>query len=193
MGRPAMSGATPPDAERAAVIADGLRRREQRQDPASMRGLDLIDIEVVDVLTYEAHGRGEPDALMRVGEPVERGGTGAGASPLSHFLTGVGACLMNQVVRVAISEAYPLTVLGTSVRGEFRREAGGAFERIACRLRADGTLTADVARHLVERAEKLCYIHRTLVHAVEMTTILVLNGEEIVRRTDGPDREVRVT
>jgi uncharacterized OsmC-like protein len=45
---------------------------------------------------------------MSVGEPVERGGSGEGTGPLSHFLTGAGSCLLNQFVRIAIAEGYDL-------------------------------------------------------------------------------------
>lgn len=173
-------------AQRAETIAEGLRWREGHRDSSNMRGLDRIEITVVDGLSYEAHGPGGPPGEMRIGEPIERGGSGVGSSPLSHFLTGAGSCLLNQFVRIGIAERYPLIFLGALVRGEFRREAGGAFERITCTVRAEGSVSADVARHLVERAERLCYVHRTLVRAVEMTTVLIIDGNEAVRRVEGP-------
>lgn len=173
--------------DRIALITDGVRRREEHRDRSAMRGLDRIEIEVIKGLSYDARSRSEPHGPMRIGEPVDRGGDGIGASPLSHFLTGAGACLLNQFVRVSIAEGYPLTFLGASVRGEFGREAGGRFERIACEVRATGSVPIDVAEQLVERAERLCYVHRTLVAAVEMTTVLVLDGREAVRHVEGPE------
>lgn len=174
--------------DRNAVIAAGVRHREEHQDPAAMRGFDRIEISVVDGLSYEARSPVEPDGLMRIGEPDERGGDGSGATPLAHFLTGSGSCLLNQFVRVSISEGLPLRFEGASVRGEFRREAGGRFQRITCEVRATGSIDASTAEALMARAERLCYVHQTLVTAVEMTTILIVDGRELGRHVAGPAR-----
>lgn len=176
--------------DRNAVIAAGVRHREEHRDPAAMRGLDRIEISVLAGLSYEARSPVEADGLMRIGEPVERGGDGSGATPLAHFLTGSGACLLNQFVRVAIAEDLPLRFEGATVRGEFRREAGGGFQRIACEIRATGSIDAGAAEALMARAERLCYVHQTLVAAVEMTTILVIDGREVGRHVEGPSRHV---
>lgn len=172
--------------ERDAVIAEGIRRRESGRDRVAMRGLDRIEISVTGLLGYEARNPVEPDGLMRIGEPVERGGDGTGATPLSHFLTGAAACLLNQFVRVSITDGLPLRFLGASARGEFRREAGGRFQRIACEVRAEGSIEAAAAESLIGRAERLCYVHQTLVAAVEMTTVLLVDGHEVGRHVDGP-------
>jgi uncharacterized OsmC-like protein len=174
--------------DRNAVITAGVRRREEHKDPAAMRGLDRIEISVVDGLSYEARSPVERDGLMRVGEPVERGGDGTGATPLAHFLTGSGSCLLNQFVRVSIAEGLPLQFEGASVRGEFRREAGGQIQRIACEVRATGSIDTGTAQALMARAERLCYVHQTLVAAVEMTTILIVDGRELGRHVAGPAR-----
>lgn len=173
--------------DRDTIIADGIHRREEHRDPTTMRGIDRVEIAVQEGLSYEARNPQEPDSVMRVGEPVDRGGDGSGASPLSHFLTGAGSCMLNQFVRVAITEGLPLRFLGASVRGEFRRESGGRFQRIACEVRATGSIDAVTAEALMARAERLCYIHQTLVAAVEMTTTLVVDGRSVVRHVDGPD------
>jgi uncharacterized OsmC-like protein len=172
--------------DRDAIIAGGIRRREEHRDPATMRGVDRIEITVAEGLSYEARNPHEPDGAMRVGEPIARGGDGSGASPLSHFLTGAGSCLLNQFVRVAITERLPLRFLGASIRGEFRREAGGRFQRIACEVRATGSIDEAAAEALMARAERLCYVHQTLVAAVEVTTALVVDGRTVARHADGP-------
>jgi uncharacterized OsmC-like protein len=172
--------------DRRQLIVEGIRKREEHRDPATMRGLDRIEVTVLEGLSYEATSPLEPDGRMRIGEPVERGGDGSGASPLSHFLTGVGSCLLNQFIRCSIAQDLPLRFLGASVRGEFRRESGGRFVRIDCEIRADGSIDMGAADSLVTRAERLCYVHQTLVPAVEMTTRLVLDGRELVRHVDGP-------
>jgi uncharacterized OsmC-like protein len=174
-------------ADQVEAIRHGLRAREHAADPAGMRRIDRIEIEVVGGLEYEARNPAEPDGLMRIGEPIERGGTGRGASPLAHFLTGVAACLLNQFVRVVVAEGYPVTFTGTSVRGEFRREPGQGFERIRCEIRADGSLDSATAEALVERAERLCYVHCTLSRVIEMTTVLVVGNTAVVTRVAGPE------
>ena len=173
--------------DRDAIIAEGIRHREEHRDPATMRGVDRIEITVAEGLSYEARNPHEPDGAMRVGEPIARGGDGSGASPLSHFLTGAGSCLLNQFVRVAITERLPLRFLGASVRGEFRREAGGRIQRIACEVHATGSIDESTAEALMVRAERLCYVHQTLVAAVEMTTTLVVDGRTVAHHVDGPD------
>lgn len=172
--------------ERLEAIRSGLERREGAHDPTGMRGLERIEIEVVGGLEYEARNPHEPAGSMRIGEPVERGGTGRGSSPLSHFLTGTAACLLNQFVRIGAADGLDLAFDGATARGEFRRESGGAFQRIACEIRASGAIAPADADRLIERAERLCYVHCTLSRVVEMTTILVVDGREEARRTTGP-------
>jgi uncharacterized OsmC-like protein len=170
------------------VIRSGVRAREAADRRTGLRGLYRIDIRVVEGLAYEARNPLEPDAIMRIDEPVDRGGSGHGASPLSHFLSGVGACLLNQFIRLAVADDVPVTFAGAAVRGEFGRESGGTFERIVCVIRGVGDLPDDAAERLVERAERLCYVHCTLSRVVEMTTVLELDGRERVRRVVGPAR-----
>lgn len=172
--------------ERDSIIAEGVRRREERRPQVAIRGIDRVDIVVLEGLSYEASSRGEPDGRMRIGEPVDRGGDGSGSSPLSHFLTGAGACLLNQFVRVSITDQLPLQFQGASVRGEFGREAGGRFEQLAFEIRATGTIDEPAAQQLLSRAERLCYVHQTLVASVEITTLLVVDGREVARHADGP-------
>lgn len=171
--------------ERDEIIAAGVRRREADTGPSTIRGLDRVEIRVLDLLAYEAQARGE-NGVMRVGEPADRGGDGEGSSPLAHFLTGCGACLLNQFVRISIAEDLPLQFSGATVRGEFGREVGGAFRRIEVRVEGSGTVERAVATDLVERAERLCYLHQTLVASVELVTVLVLDAEEVVTHRNGP-------
>jgi uncharacterized OsmC-like protein len=146
-----------------------------------------VQIDVHGPLAYRAQEATEPDAVMHIGEPSGRGGTGEGASPLAHFLAGVGSCLLNQFVRVAVAEGHELEFEGAAVRGEFGREAGGGFERIGCRINARGQVARAVAESLLERAEALCYVHVTLRKAVRMTTTLWLDGQEVAASVTGPE------
>jgi uncharacterized OsmC-like protein len=165
----------------AAAIVDGLRRRETTRDPEALRGLDRIEIRVAGALAYEARNPHEPEGLMHIGEPEDRGGTGTGNSPLSHFLTGAAACLLNQLVRVAVADDLPISFRGVRARGAFRRDPGGAYERIVYEVDATGSIDDPAAAALAERADRLCYVSNTLARAVELTTILVVDGREMAR------------
>jgi uncharacterized OsmC-like protein len=173
-----------------AVIREGLRRRSAKADLPGLRGLDRIEIEVVDGLEYRAKNPHEA-GMMRIGEPAARGGTGEGSSPLSHMLAGAAGCLLNQFIRVTVADGLPLRFTGAASRVEFSRAVGGALERITTEVRGEGSLgegpTGDAAaQDLVERAEELCYIHVTLRRTLQMTTVLMLDGRERARSVTRP-------
>jgi uncharacterized OsmC-like protein len=154
-------------------------------DRDGLRGLDRVEIEVVDGLEYRARNPHEA-GVMRIGEPVDRGGAGEGSSPLSHVLAGAASCLLNQFIRSAAVDGLPLRFVGATCKGEFSRAVGGGFERLTTQISAEGDLEEADARALLERAEELCYIHVTLRRAVRMTTILLIDGVERARSETGP-------
>jgi uncharacterized OsmC-like protein len=167
-------------------IRAGIQHRRTTTDRAGLRGLDRVEIEVLEGLEYRATNPHEA-GTMRIGEPVARGGTGEGSSPLSLVLAGASSCLMNQFIRSSVADDLPVRFTGASVKGEFSRAVGGGFERITAEFRAEGSLTDDQARDLVETAERLCYIHVTLRQAVQMTTVLIVDGVERARSATGPE------
>lgn len=170
-----------------ANIREGIRARESRQPSDLVRGLERVEVTRIDGLHYEAvevHGSG---SVMIVDEPAERGGTDDGSTPIGHFLCGVGACLLNQVVRCAVADELPAAFTSARVRGEFSRAVGGGFSRISVELHGDGELAPEEAETLLHRAEALCYIHQTLARAVELTTALVLGGARLATATSRPD------
>ena len=78
-----------PDAEPANLIAASLVERESLAPTNERaRGLIRVDLDVADGVASIAH---HGDHAMPIDEPTERGGTDTGASPLAHFLAGVGA------------------------------------------------------------------------------------------------------
>ena len=172
------------------AIRDGLARRTESADRRGLRGLDQVEIEVLAGLDYRARNPHEI-AEMSVGEPTARGGSGEGSSPLSHFLAGTASCLLNQFIRVAAADELPVRFTGASARVEFSRAVGGGLERITTAVRGEGSLGdgaagVEAAQGLVERAERLCYIHVTLRLAVRMRTVLILDGVERARSDTGP-------
>ena len=174
-------------AEQIEGIKAGVAKRRTTTDRAGFRGVDRVEITVLEGLEYEARNPHET-GVMRVGEPVDRGGLGEGSSPLSLVITGAASCLMNQFIRSAVADDLPVRFLGAAVKVEFSRVAGGGFEQITIEFRAEGTLTDEQVTGLVAAAEHLCYIHVTLRQAVRMTTILVVDGVERARSVTGPER-----
>jgi uncharacterized OsmC-like protein len=175
-------GFTPAQVE---SIRAGVRHRESTIDRAGLRGLDQVEITVLEGLEYRARNPHEA-GMMQVGEPVDRGGTGEGSSPLSHFLTGAASCLLNQFIRSSVADDLPVRFTGAGARVEFSRAVGSGFERITVQIQGLGTLSTSEAQALVARAEQLCYIHVTLRRVVRMTTILVLDGVERARSKTDP-------
>lgn len=168
------------------IIRQGVEAREANRDPDQIRGIDRVDIEVVEGLAYRAREVNRPQAVMTVDEPPERAGTNLGSSPLGHFLTGAGSCLLNQFIRVTAARGYDLRFIRVRVRGEFRRHVGGGFEHLLSEVYAEGKLSEEQARALTDHAEALCYVHATLSRTIKMTTVLYLGGDEAIRKVSTP-------
>ena len=78
----------PIDDETKRKIAASVTEREAMTEASPrIRGLIRVEIEATDGVHAIARSGGHE---MHVDEPEERGGTNQGASPLAHFLTGIG-------------------------------------------------------------------------------------------------------
>lgn len=168
------------------TVREGIARREGGTDHEWLRGLNRVEIVRVDHLTYHARSTSEPQFQLTIDEPPERGGEHQGPSPLIYFLTGVGACLLNQFVRLNIARGLDVNFKRVSVRGEFGRQVGGGFEHITQEVYAEGTASPAQLQKLCEEAEAFCYVYATLSRAVKMTTVLYVNRQEAARRTSTP-------
>ena len=89
-------------------------------------------------------------------------------------------------MRVTFEEDLPIRFKTVNVRGENNRGPGGGFETITQEMIAEGDITADQLKHLVDRAQNICFTHNTLKHGVKLITIIKLNGEEALRRVSEP-------
>lgn len=174
------------DAQLTEIVRQGMAKREAATDREWLRGVTRVEIEPVEHLTYRAHPAADPDFQLTIDEPRDRGGQHQGPSPLDYFLTGAGACLLNQFVRLAIARGLGLSFRHARVRGEFGREVGGRFQHITQEIDAEGSASDEEVGRLCADAEARCYVHQTLSSVVAMTTILNLNGREIARRTSRP-------
>ena len=108
-------------------------------------------------------------------EPPERGGTNSGPGPLSYFMGGALACLMNQYVRVAAIEDLDIEDFTANARAHFEMKVGGSFTDIFYDIHIKSKEGADKIRGLSKKAEDYCYVHNTLLRAVTVKTNIYLN------------------
>ena len=168
------------------IIRKGIADRERTPNDPNFRALVRVSIQVDEGLTYHARSPSEPQFTLTIDEPEERGGQGQGPSPLTYFLTGAGACMLNQFIRLSIARNIDLRFKGMGVRGERERGIGGAFQLITQEVHAEGSASQQEVEELTEQVEAFCYVHATLRKAVKMTTVVHVNGVETVRRTSEP-------
>ncbi len=110
-------------------------------------------------------------------EPPERGGTNTGPGPLSYFMGGALACLMNQYVRVAAIEDLDIEDFKVNARAHFEMKVRGSFTDIFYDIHIKSKEDADKIRGLSKKAEDYCYVHNTLLKAVSVKTNLYLNDK----------------
>ena len=110
-------------------------------------------------------------------EPPERGGTNVGPGPLSYFMGGALACLMNQYVRVAAIEDIDIEELKANVRAHFEMKVKGSFTDIFYDIHIRSKDDADKIIGLSKKAEDYCYVHNTLLRAVTVKTNIYLNDK----------------
>ena len=174
------------DPNTAELIRKGIEEREHTTNDPAIRGIVRVEVSVEDGLTYRAHTPSEPQFVLTIDEPRERGGGGQGPSPLVYFLTGAATCLLNQFIRLAVARDIDVQFEAMSARGERDRGIGGAFRHITQEVYARGSASQQQVEELTAQAEAFCYVHATLSKSVAMTTVVHVNGREVVRRTSEP-------
>lgn len=113
--------------EKVEQIKASISRRLNPPDPAYVRGAVRADLRYIRDVMHEAK---VGDFNVIVDEPEHDGGTNKGPNPLSYFLVGAAACLMNQYVRLAAVDGLDIEELEVTARGHFQRKLKGAFERM---------------------------------------------------------------
>ncbi len=137
-------------------------------------------------LAYRIHRQGLEDRIMVIDEPARRGGTDTGSDPLAHFVSGMGACLLNQFIRLTIASDIDLVFAGMTASGDFSRDVGGSFSSFTHEVFANGSASQDEINTLTNTAGDYCYAFATMRKAVPMTTILQVNGSEVARQETKP-------
>jgi uncharacterized OsmC-like protein len=167
------------------VIKNGIRNRQTR-DPSSLITI-TIEIEAGDGFAYSSRKLGQEEHhAMLTDEPLSRGGMDSAASPLGLFVTGLGACLLNQFNRLSVTEDLDLRFSSSTVKATFSGEEGGDFKEFVQDVYAYGDATDAAIRDLTDRVDGFCRISTTLQKSTPMTTVLHVNGEEVSRRNFAP-------
>ncbi len=168
------------------TVRRSVANQENNTDPEKVRGITRVEIENVEHLTHRARPTTETQFELMIDEPQERGGHDQGPAPLAYFLTGSGACLLNQFIKVNIAQGLGLRFGQVKVKGEFQRKLGGGFQSITQEVYVEGEASEEVIQRLTEKAEAFCYVHNTLRNVVKMTTLVFLNGKEVLVSTSDP-------
>ena len=137
-------------------------------------------------LAYRIHRQGLEDRIMIIDEPAKRGGTDTGPDPLAHFVAGMGACLLNQFIRLTIASDIDLAFTHMTASGDFSRDVGGSFSGFTHEVFANGSASQDEIDTLTNTAGNYCYAFTTMRLAVPMTTILQVNGSKVARQETRP-------
>ena len=79
----------PIDDETKRLIAASVSEREElTEDNGRFRGVIRVSLDATEGVRSVAHSGNHN---LVIDEPVERGGSDEGASPLAHFISGIGA------------------------------------------------------------------------------------------------------
>jgi len=113
-------------------------------------------------------------------EPVEAGGTDAGASPYDLLLAALGACTSMTVSMYARRKQWPLErvtvrLQHAKIHAQDCAECEtkeGRLDHIEREISLTGPLSADQRERLLEIANR-CPVHRTLVSEIDIRTRLV--------------------
>lgn len=117
---------------------------------------------------------------LTVDEPVEFGGTDAGASPYDLLLAALGTCTSMTIGWYARRQKWPLEKIIVSLRHdkihakdcEECATKEGKIDRIEREISLTGPLTDEQRTKLMEMADR-CPVHRTLTSEINIRTTAV--------------------
>lgn len=105
--------------------------------------------------------------LLEVASPPEFGGPEQVWSPEHLFVASVAACLMTTFRSIAANSGVEVLEYGDDSIGHLRRGDDGLYSMARVTLRPTVVISADSnperARRLLEKAEKVCLIGRSIV------------------------------
>jgi putative redox protein len=120
----------------------------------------MIEVTTRTLGGFKAEARGAA-ATVRLDEPKENGGEGAGTTPSETLLAALSACAAATLMSYAKRKQWPLH--GVTVKATLERPAAGsaAPQKVVQTFTLDGPLDEEQKKRLLEIAGK-CPIHRTL-------------------------------
>jgi putative redox protein len=121
--------------------------------------MPAVETRLMDGLVVEVRG---DEAVARLDEPTENGGTGTGLTPSETLLAALTGCAALTLKLYAQRKQWPLT--GVRIRATLERPPSGApdpTQKIVQTITLEGPLDAEQRARLLEIAGK-CPVHKTL-------------------------------
>jgi peroxiredoxin-like protein len=112
-----------------------------------------------------------PDvSAMSFGAPAEFGGAGHSWTPAHFYVAAADACLMNTFLSVAEASSLSLESYVSEARGTMEWIEGAGFRmtriEITPTIRVPTEAVVDKAARLIQKAEKLCLVARSMTASV---------------------------
>lgn len=107
-----------------------------------------------------------PYGTVAFDEPESVGGSGSAPSPVDHFLGALGSCLSLMVRQMATRSDVEVGAIACDVDGT---PDEGPLESIDVALRIETDADEETLDSVVQRAERACYVARTIGDDVAMT------------------------
>lgn len=109
-------------------------------------------------------GPGVPQ--VRFGAPLEFGGEGQSWTPEHFYLAAAEACLMNTFLSVAEASGLAIESYASSARSKLEWVEGSGFRmtgiEITPEIRVSSEAVVEKATRLIQKAEKLCLVARSM-------------------------------
>ncbi len=121
------------------------------------------------------------------GAPAEFGGAGQSWTPEHFYLAAAEACLMNTFLSVAEASGMAIESYASEARAKLEWVEGSGFRmtgiEITPTIRVPSEATVEKATRLIQKAEKLCLVARSMTaNVVIFPKIEVAVGEPVLAR-----------
>ncbi len=119
------------------------------------------------------------DLVWYSDEPVDRGGTGKGPSPLSYFLSSLGFCQMVHYVEHCAAEGLSLGSLSMKVEGKVSPQKPVRFTDVIYEVQIQSSEDDDRIKRLARVAAEECYVTNTLKRSCSVKGSIFHNGKMV--------------
>jgi putative redox protein len=141
------------------------------------------EIEIIriddDYLMEASNGTGN---TLRMDASESIGGHHQGFRPMEMLLAAVGGCSSIDVINILKKQKQSIDSFAVSVEAEREKvEQHTEFRKIRLVFKIDGEVKAENALKAIQLSyDKYCSVSKILEHTAEISSKLILNGEEII-------------